>query len=215
MANISNWLNEVSVKVPGAIKDDIDSTSRSIIREFCVKTLLYIRQLTPFDLVAGQVNYTLVPPDAETGIVGVERCEINSVPVAYASEDLLNRTSEAWTNIETDSPVNVMIDVEKILKLKESPTTTILDGIVVWVSLKPSPTSDEVPDFIYEDWFDCILYGILARLFKTPSKTYTNINLGVFYEREYKGELTRAKGKKITGLAKMSLRVQSAPFSVV
>lgn len=215
MANISNWLNEVSVKVPGAIKDDIDFATRSIVREFCARTMLYIRQLTPFDMVISQATYTLIPPSAEESIVGVEKCEINGVPVSYVSEDFLNRTSEAWTNLEAESPMNIMVDVEKTLKLKETPTVTVLDGIVVWVSLKPAPTSNIVPDFIYEDWFDCILYGVLARLFKTPSKTYTNVNLGMFYEREYKGELTRAKGKKTTGLAKMSLRVQSAPFSVV
>lgn len=214
MANISNWLNEVSIKVPGAIKDDIDTTVRSVVREFCSKTLLYVRQLAPFDLIVSQSEYTLVAP-TDTSIVGVEKCEINGVPSNPVSEDLLNRTSEASSSLESSSPIDVMVDVEKKLKLRELPTESILDGIVVWVSLKPSPTSDTVPDFIYEDWFDCILNGVLARLFKTPSKTYTNINLGQFYEREYKGEVTRAKGKKITGITKLSLRVQGAPFSIV
>jgi hypothetical protein len=214
MANISSWLNEVANRVPGAIKDDIDSSLRSVIRDFCTKTLLYIRELTPIDMVSGTSEYLLIPP-TNTAIVGIETCDISGIPVSLISEDLLNRTSEAWSVQDAAQPSNAMVNVEKILKLKETPNESVTAGITVSASLKPSPTTDTIPDFIYDDWYDCILYGVLARLLKTPSKTYTNINLGAYYEKEYKGEWTKAKGKKITGIAKMSLRVQNAPFSVV
>lgn len=214
MGNISSWLNDVSGKIPGATKDDIDSVVLSTIRHFCSKTQLYTRQLTAINIVIGIVDYTLTPP-VNTAIVGIERVEINGVPTQAVSKDFLDRSLDAWRTQSSNQSDSIMVDVEKVLTLKQIPTENYTGGLVVWVSLKPSPTTTIVPDFIYDDWYDAILCGALSRLFEIPGKPWFNTDTGLYYADKYDGELKTAKAKKITGIAKMSLRVQQSPFSVI
>lgn len=214
MGNISSFLVDVSVRVPGASKTDIDSVVRAVVREFCSKTLLYIRQLTAIDIVALTGTYTLVAP-ANCAIVSVERVEVDGQYVNPTSLDLLNRSPENWQTDEANQPINYMVDAEKILRFKEIPDTAITGGLVVWASLKPTASTDVIPDFIVDDWYDTILNGAVSSLLRIPQKSWTSIEGSEYYNTIYDGSLSEAKGKKYTGKAKVSIRTQSAPFSVI
>jgi hypothetical protein len=214
MGNISSWLSGVSERVPGASKSDIDFAVRTIIREFCDKTLLYTRQLTAINLVDGTSTYTLTAP-TDCSIVGVERVEVNNMYVDPTSLDLLDRSPENWRQIESSQPFAYTVDAEKVLQFKEIPTESITGGIVVWVSLKPTPITNIVPDFIYDDWYETILNGVVSYLLRMPNKPWTSIEGGEYFSELYDGYVSVAKNKKYTGKAKVSIRVQSAPFSVV
>ena len=214
MANISSWLADVSSRVPGATKLEIDSAVRSVIREFCSKTLLYIRQLTPIDIVDGTGTYTLTAPTGYA-IVGVERVEINGQYLDPTSLDLLNRSPENWQTDESSQPLEYMVDAEKVLRLKQIPDTSYTSGLVVWANLKPTPTGDTIPDFIYDDWYETIMNGAVSFLLRMPNKVWTSIDGSEYYNGIYDGYLSEAKNKKFTGKAKVSIRVQAQPFSVI
>lgn len=212
-ADISYWLQSVSNRVPGATKEIIDDAIRSSARKFCSDTHLYVRQLTAINIVALTPTYTLTAP-SDTAIVDVEHVEINDKPIGAVSEDLLNKSNENWRTQESTEPTQIMVDPEKVLRLKQIPTEDITGGLKVWVSLKPNPTTTVIPDFIYDDWFDCVLNGALSKLLKQPNQVWTNIQLGNFYENEYDGEMTKARGKRITGKTSVRLRVQQPPFRI-
>lgn len=214
MGNISSFLAEVSARVPGANKTEIDSAVRSTVRDFCSRTLLYIRQLTAINIVAAIGTYTLVAP-TDCSIVGVERVEVNGEFVSPTSLDLLNRSPENWQTDTTNQPVNYMVDAEKVLRFKEIPDTSYTAGLVVWVSLKPTATTSVVPDFILDDWYDTIVNGAVSYLLRIPGKSWSTIEGSEYYNTLYDGTLTEAKGKKFTGKAKVSIRTQSAPFAVI
>jgi len=214
MANISSWLSDVSSRVSGANKTEIDAAVRSVIREFCTKTLLYIRQLTPINIVVGTSTYTLTAPTGYA-IIGVERVEVNEMYVDPTSLDLLDRSPDSWRQQESSQPLQYIVDAEKVLQFKETPDTAVTAGLVVWASLKPTPTADTIPDFIYDDWYETILNGAVSYLLRIPNKSWSSIDGGEYYNNLYDGELSNAKGKKFTGKAKVSLRVQSPPFSVI
>jgi len=214
MANISSWLADISTRVPGADKNDIDSAVRSVVREFCTKTLLWVKQLTAINIVASTASYTLTAP-SNTAIVTVERIEINGLYVDPTSQDLLDRSPESWRSETSSQPSSYMVDAEKVLCLRETPTENITGGLVVWVAVKPTPTTDTLPDFIYDDWYETILNGVVSYLLRMPNKVWSNANGAEYYDSYYEGSLSSAKSKKYTGKTKLSIRVQPEPFSVI
>lgn len=214
MANISSWIADVSTRIPGAGKTEIESAIRAVIREFCSKTLLYLRQLTAINIVDGTATYTLTAP-TDTAIVSVERVEISGAPINPTSMDYLDRSMDDWRSLESTSPAEYMVDVERVLRFKETPTENITGGLVVWVSLKPSPTTDTIPDFIYDDWYETILNGVISYLMKIPGKSWTNLQGAEYFDDYYHSTLGDAKSQKFTGKTKLSLRVQSPPFNVI
>jgi hypothetical protein len=213
-SSLSDWLAGVSERVPGATKTDIDSVVRTIVREFCTKTLLYIRQLTAINIVVSVSEYTLSAP-TDTAIVSVDHITVNDIPVSPTSMDLLDRSNLSWRELEASQPDNYMVDAEKVLMLSQIPTESITGGLVVWAALKPTPTSTVVPTFIYDDWYETILNGSVAMLLRMPNKPWTNLNNAEYFADYYIGEMGDARSKKITGKTKLPLRVQAPPFYVI
>jgi hypothetical protein len=214
MANISAWLDGVSIRVPGASKIEIDSAVRTITREFCSKTLLYVKQLTAINIVAGTASYTLTAP-TDCSIITVERVEVNGLFVSPTSMDLLDRSPDSWRQVESSQPIEYMVDAEKVLMFKEIPDTSYAGGLIVWVAVKPSPTTSTLPDFLFDDWYETILNGAVAYLLRMPNKSWTSIEGSEYFYDFYDGYLSEAKNKKYTGKAKVSIRVQSEPFAVI
>lgn len=214
MANISNWLAAVSSRVPGASKTEVDSAVITIIREFCDKTLLYVKKLTAINVVVGVREYTLTAP-TDCSIVGVDHATLNDMPISATSMDLLNRSPEPWMTQQASEPNVFMVDAEKVLSLKQLPEIAYTGGLVVWAAVKPTPTATTIPDFIYDDWFETILNGAVAYLLKTPGKSWTSLEGSKFFDDYYTGEMSTAKSKKYTGKAKVSIRSQPPPFSVI
>lgn len=214
MANISDWLTDISDRVPGAQKTDIESAIRAVIREFCTKTMLWTKQLPAISIVSSTPTYTLTAP-TDTAIVAVERVEINGVYVDPVSQDVLDRSSDPWRSEESSLPSAYMVDAEKVLRLKEIPTEDIVNGLIVWVAVKPSITTSTIPDFIVEDWYETILNGVVSYLLRMPGKSWTNVQGANYFEDYYSGYISEAKNRKVTGKAKVSIRMQPQPFSVV
>jgi hypothetical protein len=214
MTNTSVWLPDVSSRVPGASKPEIDKAIITTIREFCTKTLLWKRKLTAVDVVAGTSEYTITAP-ADAAIVDIDRIEVSDQFVNPTSMDLLDRMPDTWRSEEASQPSEYMVDAEKVLTLREIPTIGITGGIIIWAILKPTPTATTVPDFIYDDWYEAILNGAVAFLMRIPNKSWSNLEGAEYYSGLYRAFLGDAKAKKVIGKARVSLRVQPSPFTVV
>jgi hypothetical protein len=210
----SSWLSDVSSRVPGASETEILTAIGTIVREFCTKTLLYIKQLTAIDVIAGTGTYILTAPTGYA-IIGTERVELNGQYVDATSLDLLDRSPENWQVQTSDQPQEYIIDAEKQLRFKDIPSVSYTAGLIVWASLKPAITATGVPDFIYDDWYETILNGSVTYLLRMPNKNFTSLEGSQFFENIYRGSLSEAKGKKFTGKAKVSIRVQTPPFTVI
>lgn len=212
MGNISSWVNDVSSEIPGVPKTTIESKLRSVIRSFCESTLLYVRKLDPISIVANQPEYTLTPP-ANTAIIMVEHVMFKSQPIFPESMDTLDRGTDNWRDQTSSGQTEYLTDVEKTLRLRDIPTENASSALSVWVALKPSATTDTVPDFIVEDYYEAILDACKASLFKMTGKPWTNPEAGEYYATEYHEHRSKAKKRKYTGLTKLRTKIMDAPFS--
>jgi hypothetical protein len=214
MTNISVWLSDVSLRVPGANKLEVEKAIITTIREFCTKSLLWKKKLDAIDIVATVSEYIIAAP-VDSAIVDIDRVEVSDLFVNPTSMDLLDRTPEPWRDQQSNQPSEFMVDAEKVLTFREVPIDNLTGGIIVWATLKPTPTAATIPDFIYNDWYEAILNGAVTFLLRIPNKSWSNIDGAEYFNGIYRSLLGDAKAKKVTGKARVSLRVQQSPFSVV
>ena len=216
-----SWLQDVSIAVPGAPKVQILGSVIKTVRDFCQATLLWVKKLDVIDVVANTATYTLTCPASmiilgvpQASVVNIDRAEFQDSPMGPESMDVLDRSPIPWRQEESSQSDAYMVDAEKVLRLRYIPTENIPGALAIWAALKPTVLASTVPDFLYDEWYDCIRNGTIADLFQIPRQVYTNIQEAEYFNVQYHEDLSKAKAQKTTGKAKVKTRVQPAPFDI-
>lgn len=75
--------------------------------------------------------------------------------------------------------------------------------------LKPSNAADEVPDFLLEDHLDDIAAGALGRILLVPEQTWSNPNLGSFFQMKFDAACNKNFASNIRGQQRASARTRA------
>ena len=62
------------------------------------------------------------------------------------------------------------------------------------LALKPISFSAEFPPELFVQWFDTILAGVFFRLYSMPMKPYSSPQMSLYYGREWRKGIARARG---------------------
>jgi hypothetical protein len=212
--SINDWLADVSEGIPGCPKDIIDREVMNSIRDFCATTGTWQEKLDAINVTIGVAEYALVAPVAlQASVVNVERAEFSGGFLTPDSMEVLDSSADAWRQQTSSGQITYLADIEKIFRFRYIPTESVAGGLEIWASLKPKLTATVIPDYIYDDWFDCIKYGVFGRIFKLPKQAWTNIREGEYFEDLFQADRSTAKKIKKTGRTRLSFRVQQPPFS--
>lgn len=212
----SSWLQDVSIAVPGANKDFVLDAIKNSVRDFCQSTLLWVKKLDPINIIAGTATYTLTAPVVtQASVVNIDRAEFEGAPMGPDSMDVLDRSDEPWRQQTGPASYSYMVDAEKVLRLRYIPTENKIGALEIWASLKPLITATVLPDFLYDEWYDCILNTAIGLLFSIPRQVFTNIQEAEYFTMLANAERSRAKAQKTTGKTKLKTRVQPYPYEVV
>ena len=63
----------------------------------------------------------------------------------------------------------------------------------VLLALKPVSFSTDLPPELFEQWFETILDGSLARLYMQPAKPWSSVQLAGYHGGRYRGGISRAR----------------------
>lgn len=80
--------------------------------------------------------------------------------------------------------------------------TFTVNGLAVWVSLKPLLTATTIETFIYNDYLEVIADGARARLFSMAGTPWANGEYAGYFGKLYEAHRNKAANKKRTGLTK-------------
>jgi hypothetical protein len=204
--SLSEWADELTTMAAGLTEQGARQALRATLREFCVQTGAWNREMEPIDLFAGQDEYDLnVLLDDDTAeitiIQAVEyRHNVENDTPRY-SRFLIPSQSPHWkrrTQTPSDAPWGFAGDHERtgILVLVPPVGKDLVEALVPYVSLRPSATGDqddEVPDVFRTMWFDVILEGAAGRLHAQPDKPYTNVMTAQYYMRRFRTGMSTAR----------------------
>lgn len=85
----------------------------------------------------------------------------------------------------------------QIVDLTALPTSTRNGSALL--ALKPASYSANLPDEIFQQWFETLLDGTLWRLYRTPMKPYSSPQLAAFHASLYLSGVSRARAVASAG----------------
>lgn len=84
----------------------------------------------------------------------------------------------------------------------DASATLTVNGLHVWVVMKPLTTATTVDDFLWNDYVEEIADGVRARLFEMPGMKWANGEYAGYYKAKYDQAVNRAANRKLKGLTK-------------
>lgn len=190
------FLSGVQPSVPGCDIATAISALRASAIDFCAESLIWRREADPTDIAADVSEYSFSPPTGAE-VVTVMNILVDGNKVTPVSREDLDTYRPSWRDIAEKIPQYYFLTGNSTLRLVGVPTEDLTDALRVDVVLKPSRSSTEVPDTLYEDWFEPICAGALYRLQVMPDKTWTNGQLASYNLAQFRNGVTQAKNRRI------------------
>jgi len=233
--NISDFRAEVGFYVKGAESSSnttfVDAQIVRTIRDFCRKTWLWRMTLAEISVVEDQPNYTLTIPTTNgvaelVSIDWVKYKEDGAEDKQYAYLDAINLETEetpsgtakfgaGYLNETGPAPIFQWLEPDDTLYIAPTPDSTAAgtDNMQVKVILMPDFTATTVPDYVYNDWLECIALGTASRTMKMAAHKWYEPKLSEYYGKLYRKDRddeVRAQRWEGRGRQKMTVRVNPA-----
>ena len=214
MIDIREFAQFVSPDVPKAPIAIVTSALVGALREFCLKTNLWIRTSDWTDILGGQQRYGFAAPtDAEVcGILSMSyRADVTLAPqpVRPVSYDELTARRPGWRSETGKSPSFYWAEQPAIVWLVPYPAVADgdqLQALQVDVSLQPSFTATTAPDFLLHTWGEYIGAGAKKRLLTMPKQPWTGDPTP--FIRQFQDGISRCKTAVNKSSTRTSMRVQ-------
>jgi len=219
MAKVSweSFLAEVLPSVEGCADVTAINAIRAAAIDFCQRTRVWQAELDfPITIEANQAEYDLDPPDLESEIVTVPKRGVRykgkelAGPTTHAD---LTRDQPGWQSATGTQPTTFIYDEsQQVIRVVPVPTAEVIDALTVRVALKPTRTSENADQYLYDSWLDAIAAGALARLLILPNKAWTNFELAEFYRKRFEKYIGDGRARVMKGGGDLSLTVDPVSF---
>ena len=193
MATFDGLVKEVLPYVPGCPDSLVLNNLRSATIDLCEKSKAYVCDLDAITTVSGVFEYEF---DQPTGT------DVHQVLwMTYDGNDLdpitprsLELNYPDWRDRSAIPQVYLQKDVNTFW-LVPVPNSTISNGVLASVALKPKRTSNNIDTKFSDSYRDGIIYGALHRLLRIPNRDWTDIGSANNYFSLFSEEVRQAELK--------------------
>lgn len=206
--SLSAFVPRIAYRVDGCPDPTIMEAVLDACIEFCEKTGVVRKTLEPSTTVAGVPEVEL---NLDTGnrVVRVMKVWINGTeiqPIAEtaASDPFMRTSSIDGESAPTGRPRGFTESEPGLIWLHPAPDAVYT--VNVRASLKPTRSSTAVDDILFEDWFEVIADGALARLLAMPER-WGNASLAAYHRKAFEARAADAKVEAVIGRNYGELRI--------
>jgi len=178
MASLDKLFPYVQPYVPECPEVVIETHLAEALSQFCADTYIWRVDIESDLTSSGESLYEL---DIPTGTVleDILAFELDGNPIRRLSDRFVSPEFMASTN----TPSAYAIYQDKYVRLYPTPDGTYtFRGTAV---VKPSLSSKNIEDFIYETHGRDIAYGAIAKLTAIPGKAWTDYGMSVMYSQMF------------------------------
>jgi len=217
MTNLSDFTKEVAPDVIGCPDLIMERAVLATCRDFCRKTWV----------LSNAINLPVAADDIDTDSNNAVQLDLTSAletstkAIAFKSF-LINKFP---VQLDFLSAVNDSTLLKREAAVKYftflDDTTAIVFPITkactvdLEVVYMPIVGATAVPDLLYDLYLDDISYGVKSRLFRQPGKSWTNLNLVPYNDREYRRSIISTKRRINKDFNRRSLVVQPRSYGEV
>lgn len=209
-------LQSLRVRVPGATDPMLSLELFNTIDEFLRRTSAW-KYESSIDLAAGVTDYSLGTP-ADSVLVRLDGASYNGQPVLPAASSVVQSSTGVLLPDLTFPDGDVLFDPfasdlnagtgdftyalyrPSYISVNNPPNGTVKYPFVLNMVLSISQDclacdcgDWQLPDWMYDMYFEDWLNGTLARLYSMPSKPWMNLQLGQFHGKKFRSQMAYRK----------------------
>jgi len=213
MALYEDFFPYVLPDVVGAPEPLVVHHIRNACIEFCEKSMILTRDHDPITVVKGICDYDLSPPGGYL-VVKVQRAWLDNTPLDPMAPDFVreaavyNRLFSTYNTSSQSTPHYYLQKDERTITVWPLPERKFQNGLTLRVALKPTRSSLEVEDAIFEEYAEAIAGGALFRLQASPAKAYTNPEMAVVNKGLFDQGINVARQRASRGHVRSNLSVK-------
>jgi hypothetical protein len=212
---LTEFLPAVLRGVPNAARPVALEAVRRAVNQVLIKSEIWQYTLTPMALVAGQSEYTLVPPTNTYAVNVMDRIWVDDYYFDPTSREALFRKSVTWETDTADKLYGAYLSGLNVLRVAPTPTVAAAgDLMTVRVALALKPAATEVLEDLYQ--YDECRYAVehLARrdLFTEPNTDWFSPEQAKFDSLEANRYMTQVLTRTTKNRTNRDLHVQMVSF---
>ena len=206
---LETFIPDIAVECSGASNPLILSAVRTAVIEFCRKSLYWQEETDPEQIVKGIAEYVLSAP---TGRQIVQIMSVNidgdgTLPPLTLEQ--VERALPQWRTVR-GSPVGFVALTPEGFRLTPVPNTS--GTLTATVAYAPTRTGGVVPDAIYDQHFEVIKHGTLARLKAMMGHAFYDPQAAIYYTGRFIAGVNAAAVERNKGFSRANLRVEPRAF---
>ncbi len=177
MAKLSDFFPYILPNVP--LCPDVLAEQKIIDSciEFCEQTYYWRYTHPPMPMLATVSDYELtLPSDAQVASI-IEPINFNGEKVYGKTKEWLDLYEDQWEDKTGDKTRCYYNKSTSVIRVIPTPITTVASAIKLDVALKPLPISKTVKDFLFDEFYQVIANGALAKLYAMPEQRFHSLKL--------------------------------------
>lgn len=217
MATVADILPEVRRTVKNCPDVTVLYAIRRAIQEFCRESYVYEQTLVLTNHLANNEEVYTLDISGNDDVLMVHQVQYNNVPLQpRRPQDSLPSTFSTGGN----QPYEYIFEPPNLLYLKPipsniiNPSTNLPYECLVKLILVPKDNQDEVPEVIYRYNKTQIGAGAAAFCLAMPGESWSNPQLSMKLENDFKYGYNEAKRRRLAGFTTGGFRVRPRGFLV-
>lgn len=206
MKSLDAFAPSIRPYAPGVADPTLYFGVRQAAIEFCERTRLW-RFEDSFAVTADDYEGIAAPYGAE--IHEIEAVFFNGQAIDPQSTSWLDVHMQGWRTGELSGLPKYFTQTEPdTIRLAPHQAGTL--GLHVW--LKPAQDTDELPDWMADQYREVIAHGALGRILLMPNQSFTNAELGAVFAGSFQAKLDGLSNKGFTGQQRAPKRTRATFF---
>ena len=204
MTAIATIRSLVITQIPLAPDMLIDRTLIEIAREFCVYTRAW-RSSVSATVTADTLEVALTPPTGGE-LVDVVKATLDGYPLTKKTQEQLDELVPKWRTTPAGSSYITKGDTLNEVLVAPLSSTTYTNGLTVRAAWKPALDATVLDDMLISNHSDCLVEGVLGKLFGLPEKPWTSGGLASHYQASFEIKKDIARQQSADGNMKGVVR---------
>ncbi len=203
---LDSFRSYIAPYVPGCPYLLMDRETIKVARDLCRRVHLW-KEMQEVTALRNKVNQIDIGPYPEADVVSIEYVTYNGVELIQTSERELSEYFPRWRDVSSTPTHFFTVMRDSVIQLYPSPNLNKPRSVKYEVIVMPSLDATSVPWFLFDQFVDVVIDGVLHGLMGILGKEWSNPPEAARREELYKAGLYRARDLAVRMYASQNLNL--------
>jgi len=172
MISVSEFLSDISMSIGNVHDGIIERAVTGAAIEFCDRTGIWQDNLDPFMIQPNVAEYPLSFDTTQKVLIVLTEVSIDGKAVFPIPVVDLRKRIISWRTLQSQRPTHYFIASPNVIRFYPAPNDLADGQVDLKGAFKPTRKAKHVPDVLYDNHYDAIMHGALARLHSMKGRSW-------------------------------------------